>query len=149
MSKWLLTQIINPNIHAYAVISIFLIGERSWSVCGRLQLSSTGRLTDIWRVLGCWSSEEWSLPPFWPGRFSALSSSKYPLAVKFNGVPARVYLSVSCFSHKLTSFVWSGFFTTIIICFRCMFCNNFIQPVHISTYSLAFVLADFHLFIFL
>ena len=36
-----------------------------------------------------------SLPPYWPGRFSALSSSKYPLAVKFNGVPARVYLSVS------------------------------------------------------
>ncbi|XP_066505357.1 5'-3' exonuclease PLD3 isoform X2 [Hoplias malabaricus] len=34
-----------------------------------------------------------SLPPYWPGRFSALSSSKYPLAVKFNGVPARVYLS--------------------------------------------------------
>ncbi|XP_026859364.2 5'-3' exonuclease PLD3 isoform X1 [Electrophorus electricus] len=36
-----------------------------------------------------------SLPPFWPGRFSALSSTKYPLAVKFNGVPARVYLSSS------------------------------------------------------
>lgn len=36
-----------------------------------------------------------SLPPYWPGRFSALSSIKYPLTVKFNGVPARVYLSVS------------------------------------------------------
>ncbi|XP_053486949.1 5'-3' exonuclease PLD3 [Ictalurus furcatus] len=34
-----------------------------------------------------------SLPPYWPGRFSALSSIKYPLTVKFNGVPARVYLS--------------------------------------------------------
>ncbi|XP_060783981.1 5'-3' exonuclease PLD3 isoform X2 [Neoarius graeffei] len=34
-----------------------------------------------------------SLPHYWPGRFSALSSIKYPLTVKFNGVPARVYLS--------------------------------------------------------
>ncbi|KAM9471057.1 5'-3' exonuclease PLD3 isoform 1-T1 [Clarias gariepinus] len=34
-----------------------------------------------------------SLPPYWPGRFSALSSIKYPLTVKFNGVPARVYMS--------------------------------------------------------
>ncbi|XP_026991263.2 5'-3' exonuclease PLD3 isoform X1 [Tachysurus fulvidraco] len=34
-----------------------------------------------------------TLPPYWPGRFSALSSIKYPLTVKFNGVPARVYLS--------------------------------------------------------
>ncbi|KAI5105289.1 phospholipase D3, partial [Silurus meridionalis] len=36
-----------------------------------------------------------TLPPYWPGRFSALSSIKYPLTVKFNGVPARVYLSSS------------------------------------------------------
>ncbi|XP_062856686.1 5'-3' exonuclease PLD3 isoform X2 [Trichomycterus rosablanca] len=34
-----------------------------------------------------------SPPSYWPGRFSALSSIKYPLTVKFNGVPARVYLS--------------------------------------------------------
>ncbi|XP_028815865.1 phospholipase D3 [Denticeps clupeoides] len=34
-----------------------------------------------------------SLPHFWPGRLSAVSSSKHPLVVKLNGVPARVYLS--------------------------------------------------------
>nr|XP_046179014.1 5'-3' exonuclease PLD3 isoform X2 [Oncorhynchus gorbuscha] len=34
-----------------------------------------------------------SLPPFWPARYSALSSSKHPLNLKLNGVPARVYLS--------------------------------------------------------
>lgn len=47
-----------------------------------------------------------SLPPYWPGRFSALSSIKYPLTVKFNGVPARVYLSVS--SMTLLSSVSNG-----------------------------------------
>ncbi|XP_035983257.1 5'-3' exonuclease PLD3 isoform X1 [Fundulus heteroclitus] len=36
-----------------------------------------------------------SLPPFWPARLSALSSADKPLHLKFNGVPARVYLSVS------------------------------------------------------
>ncbi|XP_055015539.1 5'-3' exonuclease PLD3 [Boleophthalmus pectinirostris] len=34
-----------------------------------------------------------SLPPYWPARLSALSSSHNPLHLKFNGVPARVYLS--------------------------------------------------------
>ncbi|XP_029020895.1 5'-3' exonuclease PLD3 isoform X2 [Betta splendens] len=34
-----------------------------------------------------------SLPPYWPARLSALSSSHKPLHLKFNGVPARVYLS--------------------------------------------------------
>ncbi|XP_026186054.1 phospholipase D3 isoform X2 [Mastacembelus armatus] len=34
-----------------------------------------------------------SLPPYWPARLSALSSSQNPLHVKFNGVPAQVYLS--------------------------------------------------------
>ncbi|XP_068455019.1 5'-3' exonuclease PLD3-like isoform X2 [Clinocottus analis] len=33
------------------------------------------------------------LPPYWPARLSALSSSQNPLRLKFNGVPARVYLS--------------------------------------------------------
>ncbi|KAJ0002633.1 hypothetical protein NQD34_007782 [Periophthalmus magnuspinnatus] len=36
-----------------------------------------------------------SLPPYWPARLSALSSSQNPLHLKFNGVPARVYLSSS------------------------------------------------------
>lgn len=51
------------------------------------------RIFDLYWDIGAQKNE--SLPPFWPGRFSALSSSKYPLAVKFNGVPARVYLSSS------------------------------------------------------
>lgn len=34
-----------------------------------------------------------SLPPYWPARLSALSSSQHPLHLKLNGVPARVYLS--------------------------------------------------------
>ncbi|XP_029917360.1 phospholipase D3 isoform X2 [Myripristis murdjan] len=34
-----------------------------------------------------------SLPPYWPARLSALSSSQHPLRLKFNGVPAHVYLS--------------------------------------------------------
>ncbi|XP_071397786.1 uncharacterized protein pld7 isoform X1 [Centroberyx affinis] len=34
-----------------------------------------------------------SLPPYWPARLSALSSSQQPLRLKFNGVPAHVYLS--------------------------------------------------------
>ncbi|KAI4874729.1 hypothetical protein NFI96_028351 [Prochilodus magdalenae] len=52
---------------------------------------------DALRIFGVYweigGQKNGSLPPYWPGRFSALSSSKYPLAVKFNGVPARVYLS--------------------------------------------------------
>lgn len=36
-----------------------------------------------------------SLPPFWPDRLSALSNSHNPLQLRLNGVPARVYLSVS------------------------------------------------------
>uniref|UniRef100_A0A672NLS0 Uncharacterized LOC107563592 n=1 Tax=Sinocyclocheilus grahami TaxID=75366 RepID=A0A672NLS0_SINGR len=51
------------------------------------------RIFDVYWDVG--AQKNGSLPPFWPGRFSALSSSKYPLAVKFNGVPARVYLSSS------------------------------------------------------
>uniref|UniRef100_A0A8C2E0V9 Phospholipase D family, member 7 n=1 Tax=Cyprinus carpio TaxID=7962 RepID=A0A8C2E0V9_CYPCA len=51
------------------------------------------RIFDVYWDIG--AQKNGSLPPFWPGRFSALSSSKYPLAVKFNGVPARVYLSSS------------------------------------------------------
>ncbi|XP_016379622.1 phospholipase D3-like isoform X1 [Sinocyclocheilus rhinocerous] len=51
------------------------------------------RIFDVYWDVG--AQKNGSLPPFWPGRFSALFSSKYPLAVKFNGVPARVYLSSS------------------------------------------------------
>lgn len=52
---------------------------------------------DALRIFGVYweigAQKNGSLPPYWPGRLSALSSSKYPFAVKFNGVPARVYLS--------------------------------------------------------
>ncbi|XP_046905424.1 5'-3' exonuclease PLD3 isoform X2 [Hypomesus transpacificus] len=33
------------------------------------------------------------LPPYWPARYSALSSAEQPLTLKLNGVPAQVYLS--------------------------------------------------------
>ncbi|XP_067103459.1 5'-3' exonuclease PLD3 isoform X2 [Osmerus mordax] len=33
------------------------------------------------------------LPPYWPARYSALSSAEHPLTLKLNGVPAQVYLS--------------------------------------------------------
>lgn len=36
-----------------------------------------------------------SVPPFWPDRLTALSSSHNPLQLRLNGVSARVYLSVS------------------------------------------------------
>ncbi|XP_047441206.1 5'-3' exonuclease PLD3 isoform X5 [Mugil cephalus] len=52
---------------------------------------------DADRIFGVyWSlsgSNNGSLPPYWPARLSALSSSENPLRLKFNGVPARVYLS--------------------------------------------------------
>ena len=41
-----------------------------------------------------------SLPPHWPGRFSALFSANHPLVVNVNGVPARIYLSVSYFVSR-------------------------------------------------
>ncbi|XP_022075937.1 5'-3' exonuclease PLD3 isoform X2 [Acanthochromis polyacanthus] len=34
-----------------------------------------------------------TLPPYWPARLTALSSAENPLHLKFNGVPAQVYLS--------------------------------------------------------
>ncbi|XP_029296864.1 phospholipase D3 [Cottoperca gobio] len=52
---------------------------------------------DASRIFGVyWSiggANNGSLPPYWPARFSALSSSQNPLRLKFNGVPAQVYLS--------------------------------------------------------
>ncbi|KAK5865189.1 hypothetical protein PBY51_016376 [Eleginops maclovinus] len=52
---------------------------------------------DAFRIFGVYRSigglNNGSLPPYWPARFSALSSSQSPLHLKFNGVPAQVYLS--------------------------------------------------------
>ncbi|XP_059202077.1 5'-3' exonuclease PLD3 isoform X2 [Centropristis striata] len=52
---------------------------------------------DAFRIFGVyWSiggANNGSLPPYWPARLSALSSSHNPLRLKFNGVPAQVYLS--------------------------------------------------------
>ncbi|XP_039975491.1 5'-3' exonuclease PLD3 isoform X2 [Xiphias gladius] len=52
---------------------------------------------DAFRIFGVyWSiggANNRSLPPYWPARLSALSSSQNPLRLKFNGVPAQVYLS--------------------------------------------------------
>lgn len=54
---------------------------------------------DAFRIFGVyWSlsgANNGSLPSYWPNRLSALSSSQNPLHLKFNGVPAQVYLSVS------------------------------------------------------
>ncbi|KAJ8254943.1 hypothetical protein GJAV_G00199150 [Gymnothorax javanicus] len=49
------------------------------------------RVFEVYWYIG--SSEGGSLPPYWPARYSALSSSERPLNLKLNGVPARVYLS--------------------------------------------------------
>ncbi|KAI9515806.1 hypothetical protein NQZ68_022160 [Dissostichus eleginoides] len=52
---------------------------------------------DAFRIFGVYRSigglNNGSLPPYWPARFSALSSSQNPLNLMFNGVPAQVYLS--------------------------------------------------------
>ncbi|XP_070819147.1 uncharacterized protein pld7 [Chaetodon trifascialis] len=51
---------------------------------------------DAFRIFGVyWSlgGTNSSLPLYWPARLSALSSSQNPLHLKFNGVPAQVYLS--------------------------------------------------------
>ncbi|XP_045887251.1 5'-3' exonuclease PLD3 isoform X2 [Micropterus dolomieu] len=52
---------------------------------------------DAFRIFGVYWSigdpNNGSLPPYWPARLSALSSSQDPLRLKFNGVPAQVYLS--------------------------------------------------------
>ncbi|XP_035525444.1 5'-3' exonuclease PLD3 [Morone saxatilis] len=52
---------------------------------------------DAFRIFGVyWSlggASNGSLPPYWPARLTALSSSQNPLHLKFNGVPAQVYLS--------------------------------------------------------
>ncbi|XP_029972650.1 phospholipase D3-like isoform X1 [Salarias fasciatus] len=54
---------------------------------------------DAFRIFGVYWSlggvNHTSLPPYWPARLSALSSSQNPLRLKLNGVPARAYLSSS------------------------------------------------------
>ncbi|XP_056156764.1 uncharacterized protein pld7 isoform X2 [Lampris incognitus] len=49
------------------------------------------RIFEVYWNIG--AEENGSLPPYWPARLSALSSSQRPLHLKFNGVPSRVYLS--------------------------------------------------------
>ncbi|KAM4621661.1 inactive phospholipase D5 [Polymixia lowei] len=52
---------------------------------------------DASRIFGVYwnigAEKKGSLPPYWPARLSALSSSQQPLRLKLNGVPADVYLS--------------------------------------------------------
>ncbi|CAK6976264.1 LOW QUALITY PROTEIN: 5'-3' exonuclease PLD3 [Scomber scombrus] len=53
---------------------------------------------DAFRIFGVYwsiSGSNSSLPPYWPARLSALTSAQNPLHLKFNGVPAQVYLSSS------------------------------------------------------
>ncbi|XP_034453602.1 5'-3' exonuclease PLD3 isoform X1 [Hippoglossus hippoglossus] len=54
---------------------------------------------DAFRIFGVYwnigAVHNGSQPPYWPARLSALSSSQNPLHLKFNGVPAQVYLSSS------------------------------------------------------
>ncbi|XP_070693272.1 5'-3' exonuclease PLD3 [Pempheris klunzingeri] len=52
---------------------------------------------DAFRIFGTYwtigGANNGSLPLYWPARLSALSSSQNPMRLKFNGVPAQVYLS--------------------------------------------------------
>nr|XP_057919628.1 5'-3' exonuclease PLD3 isoform X2 [Doryrhamphus excisus] len=50
---------------------------------------------DASRIFELYARLNGSLPPYWPARFTALSSSQHPLRVDFNGVAAQVYLSSS------------------------------------------------------
>ncbi|XP_054648406.1 5'-3' exonuclease PLD3 isoform X2 [Dunckerocampus dactyliophorus] len=50
---------------------------------------------DASRIFELYASLNGSLPPYWPARFTALSSSQHPLHVNFNRVAAQVYLSSS------------------------------------------------------
>lgn len=63
--------------------------------CGCLA-QDVSRIFEVYWTLG--GATNGSLPPYWPARLSALSSSQNPLHLKFNGVPARVYLSVSLYT---------------------------------------------------
>ncbi|KAG7278910.1 hypothetical protein CRUP_024919 [Coryphaenoides rupestris] len=59
--------------------------------CGCLA-QDAARIFDLYWSLS--SQGNVSLPfLYWPARFSALSSSQQPLQLRFNGVPAQVYLS--------------------------------------------------------
>ncbi|XP_061901257.1 5'-3' exonuclease PLD3 isoform X1 [Entelurus aequoreus] len=50
---------------------------------------------DASRIFELYRSLNGSLPPYWPARFTALSSAQHPLRVQFNGVATQVYLSSS------------------------------------------------------
>ncbi|XP_077389082.1 uncharacterized protein pld7 isoform X2 [Festucalex cinctus] len=50
---------------------------------------------DAARIFEMYWSLNGSLPPYWPARLTARSSSQHPLRLNFNGVAARVYLSSS------------------------------------------------------
>jgi len=60
--------------------------------CSCLALDAS-RIFELYWIIG--GAGKGSLPPYWPARLSALSSSQKPLRLKFNGVAAQVYLSVS------------------------------------------------------
>lgn len=72
--------------------SLSQVKEAGLSVedCGCLA-QDVSRIFEVYWTLG--GATNGSLPPYWPARLSALSSSQNPLHLKFNGVPARVYLS--------------------------------------------------------
>ncbi|XP_071362822.1 5'-3' exonuclease PLD3 isoform X2 [Trachinotus anak] len=58
--------------------------------CSCLAQDAFGIFGVYWSIGGAHNG---SLPPYWPARLSAQSSSQNPLHLKFNGVPAQVYLS--------------------------------------------------------
>ncbi|XP_056294883.1 5'-3' exonuclease PLD3 isoform X2 [Pseudoliparis swirei] len=58
--------------------------------CSCLALDAS-RIFELYWIIG--GASKGSLPPYWPARLSALSSSQKPLRLKFNGVAAQVYLS--------------------------------------------------------
>ncbi|KAJ3588289.1 hypothetical protein NHX12_011882 [Muraenolepis orangiensis] len=58
--------------------------------CGCLA-QDAARIFDLYWSVG--AERNASLPPYWPARLSALSSSQQPLHLRLNGVPAQVYLS--------------------------------------------------------
>lgn len=75
------------------IVSLFKVKEVGVSLedCSCLARDAR-RIFDVYWSLGGVNA---SLPPFWPDRLTALSSSHNPLQLRLNGVPARVYLSVS------------------------------------------------------
>ncbi|XP_019725333.1 phospholipase D3 isoform X2 [Hippocampus comes] len=79
----------------------FYLGSANMDWCSLNQVKEVGVAVedcgclaqDAARIIEVYWSLNGSLPPYWPARFTALSSSEHPLQVNLNGVPARVYLS--------------------------------------------------------